>query len=47
MLEQPILSELYKLAPQINAQWEIYFLRAQSHIIEGKDLKIDRKKLPL
>jgi len=44
MLEQPILSELYKLAPQINAQWEIYFLRAKSHIIEGKDLKIDRKK---
>lgn len=44
MLEQPILSELYKLVPQINAQWEIYFLRKKSHIIEGKDLEIERKK---
>ncbi|MDW7972488.1 MAG: TldD/PmbA family protein [Thermodesulfovibrio sp.] len=30
--------------PKINADWEIYFLKRNTHSVEGKDLKLDKKK---
>ncbi|MEN2993901.1 MAG: metallopeptidase TldD-related protein [Thermodesulfovibrio sp.] len=30
--------------PKINAEWEIYFLKRNTHSVEGKDLKLDKKK---
>lgn len=44
MLEQPILNEIIREIPDVNAQWEVYFIKRKIFSVEGKDLEIDRKK---
>lgn len=47
MLEQHILNEITKEIPPSDAQWEIFFLKRRLYSVEGKDLKVDKKKTAL
>jgi len=44
MLQQHILNEVIKEIPQTDAHWEIFFLKRRLYCVEGKDLRIDKKK---
>lgn len=39
------LDSVLKKIPDIHADWEIYFLRRKTHSVEGKDLKLDKKRM--
>lgn len=45
MQEQHILNEVIKEIPPSDAQWEIFFLKRKVYSVEGKDLKVDKKKV--
>lgn len=45
MREQHILNEVIKEIPEIFAQWEIFFLKRKVYSVEGKDLKVDKKRV--
>lgn len=38
------LDAIFQKIPKIHADWEIYFLKRKTHSVEGKDLKLDKKK---
>lgn len=44
MHQQHTLNEILEKVPAIHADWEIYFVRRKTHLVEGKDLKLDKKK---
>lgn len=45
MPQQPTLNEISRFIPQLNAEWEVYFLRKKSFSVEGKDLTYDKNKV--
>lgn len=44
MQQQPILSEIVKRIPKLSCQWELFFQRKSTYVVEGKDLSLERSK---
>lgn len=44
MQQQPILSEIVKRIPKLICQWELFFQRKSTYVVEGKDLSLERSK---
>lgn len=44
MQQQPILNEIANKIPKLSFQWELFFQRKSTYVVEGKDLSLERSK---
>lgn len=45
MPQQPILNEILRQIPRVNADWEVFYLKKDSFSVEGKDSTFDKRKI--